>query len=152
MALENIFSKSVTEDIINRVNNLSSDTKAKWGKMDVSQMLAHVNVQYEMTYETIHKPIPGFVKFMLKTFVKNGVVNEKPYKQNSGTAPQMVIKTSKDFRNEKNRLVTYLNKAVADGEKRFDGKDHMAFGKLNKTEWNNLFYKHLDHHLNQFGV
>ena len=115
-------------------------------------MMAHVNVQYEMTYDNIHKPIPGFVKFMLKTFVKGGVVNEKPYKQNSGTAPQMLIKTAKDFNEEKSRLIAYLNKAVADGENGFDGKEHMAFGRLSKTEWNNLFYKHIHHHLNQFGV
>ena len=35
---------------------------------------------------------------------------------------------------------------------RFEGKESNSFGPLTKGEWNNMFYKHLDHHLSQFGV
>jgi hypothetical protein len=34
----------------------------------------------------------------------------------------------------------------------FEGKESNSFGALNSTEWNNMLFKHLDHHLNQFGV
>ena len=40
MALPNIFSKEVADNIIKRINDLSADTMPQWGKMNVSQMLA----------------------------------------------------------------------------------------------------------------
>ncbi|WP_306354160.1 hypothetical protein [Flavobacterium sp. '19STA2R22 D10 B1'] len=58
----------------------------------------------------------------------------------------------KDFELEKNRLINYIQKSQQLGENYFDGKDSHSFGKLTKTEWNNMFYKHLNHHLSQFGV
>jgi hypothetical protein len=49
-------------------------------------------------------------------------------------------------------VVEYLKKTEELGEKYFDGLESNSFGKLTTIEWNNLFYKHLDHHLTQFGV
>lgn len=152
MALPNIFTKEVSDSIINRINELTPQTQAKWGKMTVAQMLAHCNVTYEMAYENIHKKPNAFVKFILKLLVKPAVVNEKDYKQNGGTAPQFVIKDDKNFEAEKQRLIAYIQKTQALGEAHFEGKESHSFGALNKTEWNNLFYKHLNHHLTQFGV
>lgn len=148
----NIFEQETIERIIDRINNLSTDTKANWGKMNASQMLAHCNVIYEMHYEKIH-PKPNFLKqLMFKLFVKNIVVSDKPYKKNNRTAPLMIIKDEKNFTNEKQRLIDYVVKIKELGKNYFDGSESFAFGKLNANEWNNLFYKHLDHHLNQFGV
>lgn len=152
MALPNIFSKPVVEQIIERINSLTPTTQAKWGKMNVDQMLAHCNVTYELIYDDIHPKTNFLMKFILKTFVKKVVTNEVPYKQNSSTAPEFIMKGDKDFEAEKNRLVAYIRKTQELGEAHFDGKESRSFGALNKTEWNNLFYKHLNHHLTQFGV
>ena len=152
MALPNIFKKPVTDQLITRINNLTPDSKPLWGKMAVGQMLAHCNVAYELNFENIHpKPNP-VKKFFIKLFAKNIVVSEKPYKKNSPTASEFLVKDDKDFEQEKERLVNYLNKCLELGEEHFDNLDSHAFGKLTKTEWNNLYYKHLDHHLQQFGV
>lgn len=129
MALPNIFSKEVADNIIKRINDLSADTMPQWGKMNVSQMLAHCNVSYEMVYEDKHTKPNGLMKVILKLLVKNKVVNEVPYKKNNPTAPAFIIR----------------------GDKEFDGKESHSFGKLSLEEWNNMFYKHLDHHLRQFG-
>jgi Protein of unknown function (DUF1569) len=152
MALPNIFTKSVADGVIQRINNLTPTTQGQWGKMAVAQMLAHCCVTYEMLYENNHAKPNGFVKFMLKMFVKNPVVNETPYKKNSRTAPAFIITEAKDFGVEKNRLVNYIKKTQELGEAHFDGKESHSFGNLSKTEWNNMFYKHIDHHLTQFGV
>jgi hypothetical protein len=84
--------------------------------------------------------------------IKKSVVGETPYKKNSQTAPAFIIKDDKDFAKEKERLINYIKKTVELGEAHFDGKKSLSFGNLNKTEWNNMFYKHLNHHLEQFGV
>ena len=60
MALANIFSKEVSNTVIERINNLTVNSQPKWGKMNVAQMLAHCNVIYEMVYEDKH-PKPNFL-------------------------------------------------------------------------------------------
>ncbi len=152
MSLPNIFTKEVTEDIIERINQLTPDTQPKWGTMSVAQMLAHCNVSYEMAFENIHKKPGVFMKFILKNLVKNKVVSETPYPKNNRTAPQFIIKETRDFEKEKQRLIDYIIKTEQAGEEYFDNKESNSFGKLTKTEWNNMFYKHLDHHLLQFGA
>ena len=150
--MKNIFQAAVTSEVIERINRLNPSTPQQWGKMNVSQMLAHCSVSYEMVYENKHPKPNALMKLMLKAFVKNVVVSEKPYKRNSHTAPSFIITDEKEFEKEKNRLILYLQQTQELGESHFDGKESLSFGKLTKGEWNNMFYKHLDHHLNQFGV
>jgi hypothetical protein len=152
MALPNIFTPDVTESFIERINKLTLTTPAKWGTMNVSQMLAHCNVPYEMAYENIHPEPNVLMRFMLKLLVKPNVVNEAPYKQNIRTAPQFIMKGDRDFEKEKARLIGYLRQTQQMGADAFEGKRSHSFGPLNKVEWNNMFYKHINHHLNQFGV
>jgi hypothetical protein len=150
--MKNIFSAEVTQELIQRINALTPTTQPTWGKMSVSKMLAHVCVAYEMAFENKHPKPNAIMRFILKTFVKNGVVNEKPYPKNSPTAPAFIIKEDKDFETEKKRLIAYLEKCRELGRSHFDGKESLSFGTLTAEEWNKLFYKHLDHHLTQFGV
>jgi hypothetical protein len=152
MPLPNIFSSEVSNEIIHRIDKLTPETKALWGKMTVSQMLAHCNVTYEMAFENIHPKPNAVMRFVLKLLVKNLVVNDSPYKKGSATSPAFIIKETKDFEYEKNRLKNYLQKTVEVGSDFFDGKESLSFGVLSVEQWNNMFYKHLDHHLTQFGV
>ena len=150
--MENIFESSVTNSIINRVEKLTPYTKGLWGKMTVAQMLAHCNVTYELVYENKH-PKPNFiVRFILKLLVKKSVVNEVPFKHNGQTAPIFIVKDDKNFEVEKSRLINYLIKTEQLGEQFFSNKESHSFGVLTSKEWNNMFYKHLNHHLSQFGV
>ena len=150
--MKSVFNLRDVADLIGRIDNLTPSSQPSWGKMTVSQMLAHCNVAYEQVYENKHPKPNAFVRFMLKMFVKDAVVGEKQYKKNGQTAPAFLITESRDFETEKKRLIEYLNKTQQLGESYFDGKDSNSFGALTKSEWNNLFYKHLDHHLTQFGV
>lgn len=150
--MKSVFDPIDVHQILNRINQLTPETPAKWGKMNVAQMLAHCNVSYEMIYENIHpKPNP-ILKFVLKLFVKGKVVTEKPYAHNSPTAPAFIISDAKQFEKERTRLINHINQTLENGPAYFDGRESHSFGKLNVIEWNNMLYKHLDHHLSQFGV
>ena len=150
--MENIFKEEVVAKVIDRINQLSPKSTPEWGKMNVAQMLAHCNVPYEMVYTDKHPKPNGLMKLMLKLFVKQSVVSEKPYKKNSRTAPAFLITDERDFEKEKKRLIDHLKKTQELGEAHFHNKESHSFGPLTKEEWNNLFYKHLNHHLVQFGV
>ncbi|MRX70471.1 Protein of unknown function [Flavobacterium resistens] len=150
--MQNIFQKEDCDQFVKRINLLTPDTKGFWGKMTVAQMLAHCNVTYEMVYDNIHPKPNGFMKFILRLLAKKTVVGDKPYPRNVGTAPQFIIKNDRNFEIEKSRLIAYINKTQELGEKEFEDKESLSFGKLTSKEWNNMFAKHLDHHLSQFGV
>ena len=150
--MKNVFDIKDSSTLIARINQLTRDSKPLWGSMSVAQMLAHCNVTYELVFDNKHSKPNGLTKFILKLLIKNTVVNDKPYKYNSQTAPVFIIKSDKDFKVEKSRLVQYISKTQELGADYFDNKESHSFGKLNKEEWNNMFSKHLDHHLRQFGV
>jgi hypothetical protein len=150
--MKNIFLLADTQETIDRIDKLTPDTKGLWGKMTVAQMLAHCNVSYEFVYDNKHAKPGPFKRFLLKVFVKNAVIGDKPYKRNLPTAPEFLQKEEKNFEKERSRLIDYLRKTQILGEVHFDGKDSQSFGNLSKSQWNTMFYKHLDHHLTQFGV
>ena len=153
MAYPNIFTKEVSDGIIERLNKLTPESQRKWGKMDVSKMLAHCNVAYESIYEPDKHPKAGFpMNLILRFIVKPMVVGEKPPKKNSPTGPQFIIKSDKDFDAERARLIAYIERTQELGETEFDGRESHSFGVLNKTQWSNMLYKHIDHHLTQFGA
>ena len=151
--VKNIFDKSVCDELANRINSLTSHSQRQWGKMTVDQMLAHCCVTYEHVFEPQKFKKPNaFVRLMLKLFVKNLVVGDKPYKKNSPTASDFIIKDSKNIDEEKARLIAYIYRVQELGAAHFEGKASHSFGVLTHNEWNNMFYRHLDYHLGQFGA
>ena len=150
--MTDIFNSATTKEILERIGKLNSSSQPIWGKMNVAQMFAHCNVTYELAYEAKVPKATGIKKWLLKTFVKNTVVSEKPYKHNSRTAPVFLITIEKEFEKEKQRLVDYVTKTQELGADYFNQKESQSFGTLTTQEWNNMFAKHLNHHLEQFGV
>lgn len=150
--MKNIFNKEVTNELINRIEKLTPTSQPDWGKMGVAQMLAHCCVAYEMVYTSKHPRPNSVVRMLLKAFVKKAVVNETPFARNGRTAPQFIITDEREFTTEKKRLIAFIIKTQQLGGAYFDGKESHSFGRLTKQEWNNSFYKHLEHHLTQFGV
>jgi hypothetical protein len=149
----NMLSPEGATAIIARINSLSPAQPALWGKMSADQMLAHCNVTYQFVFEQEKFKKPNWLmKFILRSFVKKIVVGDKPYSKNSRTAPEFLIADARNFEKEKGQLIANILRTQQLGEAHFDGLENFSFGKLSKVEWNNLFYKHLDHHLNQFNV
>lgn len=147
-----VFEKSTTFYILDRLENLNQDTSPLWGKMTAPQMLAHLNVSYDVAFDKLKVKNNAFMKWLLKTFLKEAVVGEKPYPKNSRTAPYFIQSEPKDFDQEKQNFIENIKKVEQLGEAHFEGKDSVSFGKMTAMEWSNLFYKHLDHHFTQFGI
>lgn len=152
MELPNIFEDRVYQNMLARIHTLTPATQPQWGKMNVAQMLAHCSVTYEMQFTNKHKPPGAFLQWVLKKMVKPNVTNTKPYKTGSRTAPQFIIADERDFETEKSKLLAYLAQAHSLGQQHFEGLKNPSFGTMTATEYANMFYKHLNHHLTQFGV
>jgi hypothetical protein len=148
MVVRDLFDPAIKQEIIARINSLTPQSQRKWGKMDVGQMLAHVQLPISCAYGT-HQVKGSFILKLLGPVFKSILYNNKPYKQGLPTDRTYVITDSKDFEKEKQNLLTLLNK--------FSGENivvekHPVWGKLTKEQWSKATWKHLDHHLQQFGV
>ena len=152
MALQSVFDAKTTEETFKRLEKLNYMSKPQWGKMNVAQMLAHLNVTYDLAYDKIQSPTNFFTRILLKLLVKPLVTNDKPYKKNSHTAPVFIITNERDFEKEKSIFIDNVKETEAKGVAYFEGKENSSFGVLTSKEWSNLFYKHINHHFTQFGV
>lgn len=147
-----IYEPQTVADLKARIEKLQPDSPRRWGKMDVAQMLAHCNVAFELTYGEKEVQYNFLMKLFLKAFVKKQVVGPKPYPRNGQTAPVFVIADERDFAKEKTRLLAYLDRMQAEGATAYEGRESPSFGPMTAEEWSVQFVKHLDHHLQQFGV
>ena len=151
--MQNVFDAKDAQEYINRINNLTPETQRKWGKMSVDQVLAHLNVAYDLTFTPEKFPKPSFIaKFLLSRFVKPKITNEIPYKQSLPTSPTFIIADERNFEEEKAKLIGNIQRVQQLGKEAFEGKENINFGKMTAQCWNNMFAKHLNHHLEQFGV
>jgi hypothetical protein len=150
--MKNVYDPAVAAELVARLNTLSPDTRPQWGKMNVAQMLAHCSVAYEMAFEDRHPPAGALMGWVLRTFVKRGVVGTTPYPKGSPTSPAFKVSAEQDFQQERMRLMGYVERTAKEGSAFFEGRPSPSFGPLTAEEWKNLLYKHLDHHLRQFGV
>ena len=151
--MQNVFDAQDAQEYINRINNLTPETQRKWRKMSVDQVLAHLNVAYDLTFTPEKFPKPNFIaKFLLSRFVKPKITNEIPYKQSLPTSPVFIIADERNFEEEKAKLIGNIQRVQQLGREAFEGKENINFGKMTAQCWNNMFAKHLNHHLDQFGV
>lgn len=151
--MQNVFDAKDAQQYIDRINLLTPETQKKWGKMTVDQVLAHLNVAYDLTFYPEKFPKPSFIaKFLLSRFVKPKITNEIPYKQSLPTSPAFIVADKRNFEEEKAKLIGNIQRVQQLGRAAFEGKENINFGKMTAQDWNNMYAKHLNHHLSQFGV
>jgi hypothetical protein len=120
--------------------------------MTVGQMLSHCAVPYQQILGENTQQPPWFMRVILTLFLKKSMVNEVPYKQNLPTAPSFIRTETYDVAKEKESLKKYIQTIQEMGAEKLAATPSLSLGKLSSVEWNNLLYKHIDHHLTQFGV
>ncbi len=149
MEIKNIFDPSVKQEIISRIHKLTPASQAAWGKMNVSQMLAHVGMPVGVALGLRTVKGNWFMRLVLPLF-KSTLYNGTPYKQGLPTDKSYVMTgQEKDFAREKTELLGLLDRFT---EANIIDRPHPVFGKLTKDQWSRATWKHLDHHLRQFGV
>lgn len=149
--MPSLFEPNISTKIINRIEDLTPQSTAQWGKMNVGQMLYHCNLALQTATGEVQLKTPFFLKLM-QPFIKKVVMSSKPYKPSLPTAKEFIITSEKEFEQEKKQLLNRLQHFIDKGEKACDGRVHPAFGKLSAYEWGYSQWKHFDHHLKQFGV
>ena len=146
----------IKNDFFSFLENIAAETKANWGKMNAQQMVEHVAAFFNVSTEKIkfdlvtpEEHLPKFKEFLL---------SDKQFRENT-KAPANVIGEEPQPLRYKNyeEAIEKLHEAVDHFEAYFktnpDKKTmHPVFGLLNFEEWVLLHYKHVTHHLRQFGI
>lgn len=149
--MKNLFEPDVLEEIKQRINKLTPDTQRQWGKMEVAQMMAHCTAALEVAAGRKFPP-RIFIGRILAPFIKHFFTNEKPFKKNSPTDKSFIVIDQRNFEKEKATLLQLVTEFSQGGEAKATRHPHSFFGELTPREWAIGMYKHLDHHLRQFGV
>ena len=149
--MKSLFDTNTYNETINRLNNLLPQSQRQWGKMDAAQMLTHCKEAFKIPLND--KPAPRmFIGILFGWMMKANFYNEKPWGKNVPTLPGLTIKDERNFETEKQQLIALVHKFHQSGTDKMDSFPHPFFGTLTKDQWGKGMYKHLDHHLQQFGV
>lgn len=114
-------------------------------------MMAHCSTTLDMASGRLNPP-RIFIGRLIGSFVKPIFTNEKPFSRNSPTDKKLVVADARDFAREQAQLKTKLQEFHEGGEERCTRHPHPFFGSLTPQDWSRGMYKHLDHHLRQFGA
>lgn len=149
--MKNLFDQNTYEEIISRLNALTPQTQRQWGKMNAAQMLAHCKEAFKMPLS--EKKLPRmFIGLLLGWAFKKKLYNDEPWKKGLPTAPNFIIKDERDFEKEKSGLTDLINRFYTGGPEKVGRYPHPMFGNFTSEQWGQAMYKHMDHHLMQFGV
>ncbi len=150
MSLPLIFDPATNETLIRRIESLTPQSQRLWGTMTVAQVLKHLAVPYnDLISNKVRQPK---MRLLGRLIFKPIMTGEKPYRKNSPTAKQFIITDEPEFEQVKKELKEKMLEIHGRGPDFFEGKEHFLLGRLKSHEWSNMLYKHLDHHLRQFGV
>lgn len=150
--MKDIFNPETVQDLKQRIGQLNNASEAQWGKMNVYQMLKHCteNEQLLLRKKTFKRLFIG--RLFGPMALKSNIKDDTPLSKNSPTHPDLRITATGDVEEEKalwlRLLDTYPDRKPAD----YSSFIHPFFGKMNSDQVSRLAYKHIDHHLRQFGV
>ena len=150
--MKNLFDTTRVEELTERIMRLTPRSERLWGKMNVAQVVAHCSASLELATGD-QRPPQLLVGRIIGRMVKLKVLgNDDPLGRNSPTAKSLVIEGERDLGTERKRLLGLLDRFSAGGPAGCTTHPHPFFGPLTPQEWSILMYKHLDHHLRQFGA
>lgn len=150
--MRSMFEPDAREHIKERLSQLRPDSQRKWGKMNPAQTLAHCCKSLEQVLGDVRPP-RMLVGRLIGGFIKSKALgDEKPMIRNAPTVPGFQVVDERDFITERQRLNGLIDRVVAAGPAGCTTHPHSFFGRMKPEEWGVLMYKHLDHHLRQFGA
>ena len=147
--MKSVLDDTARQELISRIRTLNETSTARWGKMNVYQMVHHCLLCEEMYLgKTVH-PRSFMGRLFGKTGLKNILAEGKPFPKNAPTADAFKVKESSgDVEAEKEKWIALL----AEYKNYPDSYVHWFFGKMTREQVGRFVFKHNDHHLRQFGA
>jgi Protein of unknown function (DUF1569) len=149
--VKDLFGPSSVIEIRDRIEHLRPDSQPQWGAMNVAQMMAHCSAWMEMA-AGLNTPRRSLIGRVFGRLAKKSVLGEAPIRRNMPTEKSLIRNDERQFAEEQRRLIDWVDRFSAGGPEQCTTHPHCFFGPMTPGEWAMMGYKHLDHHLQQFGV
>jgi hypothetical protein len=150
--LKNLFDRRAASELQQRIERMQTTTPPLWGTMQPAQALAHCAASLELALGDRASPrliIGRILGWVVKPLVLG---NDRPMRRQTPTIPGLVIQDARDLPREQQRLCRLIDRFVEAGPAGITRHPHSFFGTLRPAQWAVLAYKHLDHHIRQFGA
>lgn len=151
--MKNLFDAAVVKQVKARLGQLEPQSEALWGKMTAAQMAAHCSVSMQWAVGEVEPEKVALPLRVMGRLVKPMVLrNDDPMRKNSPTVKSLIVADERDLDKERNHLSGLIDRFATGGAAGCTTNPHSFFGRLTPEEWAILMYKHVDHHLRQFGM
>ena len=142
------------DNLVNRLMQLTPESQALWGVMNVNEMIIHVTQpllialgKKQATDESnfLTRTILKFAALRMMSKIPKGIKAPKDFdvKQNGAAL--------NGFEVDRKTLLALMEEFKNDNSV-FSNRIHPSFGAFNKEEWATQSFLHLDYHFSQFGV
>lgn len=147
---DSLFARNGLATLLARLDALRPDAQRRWGKMSCAQMLAHCQQPLRVALGEL--PLKrSLIGLLFGRMAKKKLLAPAPWKPGMPTAPEFVIRDERDFAREHAALRVLVQRFGEGGPAALTTAPHPFFGPLSADEWQGLQWRHLDHHLRQFG-
>ncbi len=149
--MNDLYNKEDNRIIIERIRKISTDSKAEWGKMDAAGMLFHLQEPIRVSLGEL-KLKHGLIGKLFGKMALKEVLSDKPFKKGVPTSNEFKPRSNHDLETEKEKLIKLVSILAEKGPAAISSNPHPFFGKLTPEEWGIITWKHINHHLTQFGA
>lgn len=149
--MPSIYNQADIDSFIERINKLTPASAREWGKMNVAQMLEHCRLPLLVVTGEL-KAKRSILGYIFGRFALNQGLQQQQIKRGLPTSPEFKVVDSGDFEKQKQQLIMMLQRFGKSGATLVSTQPHPFFGVMSAEEVDNIQWKHIDHHLRQFGV
>jgi hypothetical protein len=144
-----LFNPSERQKMAARIAQLTPESRPLWGSMNASQVQTHLADQLRLALGDLackskktpfrYPPLRELIVYIL------------PWPKGVPTAPELLATSPAEWEKDREALLGQIERF---GTRTRGGSwpEHPAFGRLSGRAWGVLAWRHLDHHLRQFGV
>ena len=147
--MKSIWQDEDRQEINDRLTRVAWDRPAAWGKFTAPRMICHLADSLKMAMGDL--PVASKHLPIRYPPLKQFIIYVAPFPKGAPTAPELLARAPREFSSDIADVQALLARA---GSARTTDTwpEHPAFGKLSKRAWGVLIYRHMDHHLKQFGA
>lgn len=151
--MKNLFNQQDKDELIKRLSCLSPNHLPKWGKMNAHQAIVHMTDPLRCAIGD--RPVPLNPSIFAKWPVNKLFSQYLPWPKGAPTAPEFIqgVKGSQciEFERDKQELILVIHR-FSQHQNSIPFPIQPTFGKLNNNEWARLMWRHINHHIYQFGL
>ena len=145
-----IWEEGSRHELLTRLERLTPEAHARWGRLTCPAMLAHVNDALRMALGEV---TPAAKKVPIRFFpLKQLIIYALPFPKGVPTAPMLLERCDDAVFHDEVQAFPQILDRLANRAGHTSWPSHPAFGSMSRRAWGVLGYRHVDHHFTQFGV